>query len=221
MRRGRIGIGVFARAPVAGAAKTRLAPRIGFDRAARLQRQLTLDTVARARATAVGPVELHVTPSPRHRFFDRFRARGFSVMAQRGDDLGARMLTAFRRAMQRHDGYILVGTDCPPMTVRDLQRATRLLRSGRPVVIAPAEDGGYPLIGLRRLYPELFTDMRWGEATVFAATERRLRERGIPFAKLRTLWDLDRPADLDRYDRDKGRALAVLQKSILRCSIRG
>ena len=77
-----------------------------------------------------------------------------------------------------------------------MQRAWRYLRGGYDAVVAPAEDGGYALIGLRRPLPELFRDIEWGSERVYAETARRLAR--YRWRELRTVWDVDRPADLER-----------------------
>jgi rSAM/selenodomain-associated transferase 1 len=175
---------VFSKPPVPGEAKTRLIPRLGAWGAARLQLRLTRRALAVARAARCGPVELHL--SRRHSLFKRVRL-------QRGRDLGARMARAFADARRP---AILIGADCPVLEPADLRRAWRHLRGGYDAVVAPAEDGGYALIGLRRPLPELFRDIEWGSGRVYAETASRLvRYR---WRALRTLWDVDRPSDLER-----------------------
>lgn len=174
---------VFARAPLPGAVKTRLIPRLGPWRAARLHWRLTLHALRTARAAGCGRVELHL--ARRHSAFKGARL-------QRGRDLGERMLHAFRRSRKA----ILIGTDCPMLTPRDLRRAARWLRGGYDAVLAPAEDGGYALIGLRRAIPALFRGMDWGSDHVYSDTVKKLA--GYRWRALPRVWDLDRPQDLDR-----------------------
>ena len=181
---------VFAKAPVPGLAKTRLIPRLGAWGAARLQARLTAAAVRTAHDARCGPVELHVTA--RHASF-----KG-DVHLQRGTDLGERMRRAFSAALRRHRPVILIGADCPALRTADLRRAHRLLRGACDVVLAPAEDGGYALIGLKRVLPRAFEGIPWGEAGVYAATTARLA--GHRWRALRTVWDVDRPEDLDRLN---------------------
>ena len=184
---------VFAKAPVPGQAKTRLVPRLGAWRAARLQARLTRHALHTALAARCGPVELHGTR--RHGFFDRL---GVVFRVQRGRDLGERMYNALSRALRRHDAAILIGTDCPMLAPQDLGRAARWLRGGCDAVLAPAEDGGYALIGARRVSSRLFEGISWGGPDVYAVTGERLLRSGYRWRALRTVWDLDRPEDLDR-----------------------
>ena len=200
MRRGVVVI-VFARAPIAGAAKTRLIGRLGAWRAAQLHARLVRRALRTALASCCARVELHVTPTTRHRFFARCRDEfGVDVKAQRGADLGERMHGALLVALRRHRAAILIGADCPELRPTDLRRAARLLRGAAEVVIAPAEDGGSALIGARRISAALFDGVAWGGASVLAQTARRLQTSGYHWRALRTVWDLDRPEDLDRFE---------------------
>ena len=178
---------VFARAPVLGQAKTRLIPRLGEWRAARLHERLTLHALRTARL-ASDVVELHATA--RHSFFSSIKVR---FRLQRGKDLGERMHYALSRARRP---AILIGTDCPALTPADLRRAARWLRGGYDAVLAPAEDGGYALVGLRHSRREFFEGIKWGSPSVYSDTVKRLA--GYRWRALRQVWDVDRPEDLER-----------------------
>ena len=175
-----VAILVFSRRAVPGRVKTRLVPRLGEWRAARLHVRLTRHAQCIAAAASCGPVELHDTSR------------------QRGADLGERMHRALARALRRHRGAIVIGSDCPELRPADLARAARWLAGGCDVVLAPAEDGGYVLIGARRLSPRLFSGIAWGGPAVYEATVQRLAALGYRWRALRTLWDVDRPQDLER-----------------------
>jgi glycosyltransferase A (GT-A) superfamily protein (DUF2064 family) len=171
---------VFSRAPVPGRVKTRLVPRLGEWRAARLHARLTAHALRIAAVAACGPVELHDT------------------VKQRGADLGERMHHALAHALRRHRAAIVIGSDCPALHPGDLRRAARLLAGGCDVVLAPAEDGGYVLIGARRVSPRLFSGIDWGSSCVFEQSVARLATLGYRWRALRRLWDVDRPEDLQR-----------------------
>jgi len=188
---------VFARAPVPGAVKRRLTPALGARGAAMLHRRMVVRTVETATAAAVGPVELWGTPTSTHPFFLDLAARSrVTRHRQRGADLGARMQHAFNAALARDGSAILVGTDCPGLEPRDFQEAAGRLAGGRDAVLLPAADGGYTLLGLRRVTAELFRELEWGRETVYAATCARLIRLGWRWSALRTLPDIDRPEDL-------------------------
>jgi hypothetical protein len=184
---------VFARAPLAGRVKTRLAPRLGAAGAARLHARLIRGVVHTALEARCGPVELHVTRC--HRFFGSLNTK---VRLQRGRDLGERMHHALRSALRRHRSAILIGADCPSLTAADLRRAARWLKGGADLVLAPAEDGGYALIGARRISPAVFANVEWGSAQVLATTVKNLVRARLSHRLLRTVWDVDRPEDLER-----------------------
>ena len=181
---------VFARAPLAGAVKTRIAASIGDAAAAKLHRDLVRGAVEAARAARCGPVELHVTR--RHVFFRRL---GVPVRLQRGADLGSRM----HRALARQRRAIVIGADAPALLPGDIARAARLLCGAADIVFAPAEDGGYALIGARRVTPAIFTGVEWGSARVLAQTLRNVAHADLRWKLLRTVWDVDRPEDLERF----------------------
>ena len=193
-----VSIAVFARAPEPGAAKTRLIPALGAQGAARLHRQLTLRAVRTAREAGLGPVTLWCAPDSQHRFFRALRqVTRVECRTQPPGDLGARMLHAFRR----HCGegpLLLIGTDCPALAAGDLHAAAQALSEDSDAVFLPAEDGGYVLIGLRRPQPSLFAGIAWGAESVMDETRARLRAAGATWREPRTLWDVDRPADLQR-----------------------
>ena len=182
---------VFARAPLAGRVKTRLAPRLGAAAAARLHMRLVENALRTAREARCGPVELHVTRP--HRLFS-----GVEIRRQRGRDLGERMYCALRNALRRHRRALVIGADVPALTPADLRRAARLLQGDADVVLAPAEDGGYALIGARRISLRIFTDVHWGSAEVLEQTLRNLSAARLRYRLLRTVWDVDRPEDLAR-----------------------
>jgi rSAM/selenodomain-associated transferase 1 len=177
---------VFARAPVPGRVKTRLAARVGAWRAAQLHMRLTRRALRTARAAGVGSVELHVT--------SKHAAFGFhpKVFLQQGNNLGERMY----RALRRHRRAILIGSDCPALTARDLRRAARSLCAGYRVVLLPTQDGGYALIAAQHAPRALFEGIAWGGPQVFEETVKRLA--GVRWRRLRMLWDVDRPEDIDQ-----------------------
>jgi len=193
---------VFARAPLPGYAKTRLIPKLGAAGAARLQRRLTERALRTALASRCGPVALHCTPRIGHPFFLRERRQlGITLEKQSGRDLGERMHRALDAALRKHRYAILIGVDAPELRAADLRRALRLLRSGCDAVLAPAEDGGYALIGCRRAPRPVFEQISWGGNDVYSRTVKNLARLRLNWRALRVVWDIDRPADLERLGR--------------------
>jgi uncharacterized protein len=188
---------VFARAPVPGRAKTRLIPALGAEGAAALAARLTEHSLSAATRARVGPVELWCAPDVSHPFFVRCAQRyGVALRSQGRGDLGRRM----HRALAASTPAILIGSDLPGMTPAYLRAAARALRRS-DVVVGPAGDGGYGLIGLRAPQPSLFAGVSWGAPAVLAQTRRRIGRAGLRARELATLYDVDRPADLNRLPR--------------------
>ena len=111
------------------------------------------------------------------------------------------MFRAFKQVLRCHPYAVLIGSDCPALRPADLRAAARALREGADAVLAPAEDGGYPLIGLRRVSRRLFDGVAWGGPQVLAQTRRRLNALRWRWRELRTVWDVDRPEDVVRLRR--------------------
>lgn len=209
-------VAVLAKAPVAGLAKTRLAPGIGAAAAARLQRQFTLDTMRTASSAALGPVQLWCAPDARHRFFRALQARcAVAACAQPAGDLGARM----RAAAERHFAQapqlplLIVGTDCPLLAPGHLQAAAQAL-AAHDALLIPAQDGGYVLLGLRRMLPEVFDNVAWSTPGVLAQTRARLRAAGARWQELDMLWDVDELGDWVRYRQLLATAQPISPRSV-------
>jgi uncharacterized protein len=190
-------IAILAKAPVPGFSKTRLIPAIGAHAAAVLQERLTERAVANAIAANVGPVTLWCAPDPSHpSFVDLARRSSISLKRQPEGDLGARMLAA-----SGNGPTLVIGSDCPALTPQHLRDAAKAL-AGADVVLIPAEDGGYVLIGTRAPYPDLFTGITWGTDTVLAETRKRIAALGLKAVELSPLWDVDSESDLARMERE-------------------
>lgn len=187
---------IFAKAPVAGLAKTRLIPALGAAGAAALAERLLDHAVAQGMAARFGAVELCITPDAGHPAFQRLAAAHRLALTAQGDgDLGARMQRALARVLSRHARALLIGTDAPGLDAPRLQQAARAL-ADHDAVFVPALDGGYALVGLRRPAPTLFADIAWSTATVMAVTRERAAAAGLHIAELPPVADTDEAADL-------------------------
>jgi len=187
---------VFAKAPLPGYAKTRLARVLGDEAAARLAARMLADTVKRAIEADVGPVELCCTPDTAHPAFQRAaQVHGVSLTVQGDGDLGARMHRALARNLARHPRALLIGTDAPHLGPTLLRTAAQALLA-HPAVFAPASDGGYVLVGLSQPAPALFDGIAWSTAQVMVQTRERLDRLGMRSTELPTQNDIDEPEDL-------------------------
>jgi len=192
-----VAVAILAKAPVPGFAKTRLIAQFGSERAARLQASLIAHAAATACHCEIGPVTLWAAPDAVDSLFQTLQSRlGLALACQSDGDLGTRMLTAVAAA----DGPALViGTDCPALSSDHLRTAANALRSGTEVVLFPAEDGGYVLIGMRTPHAALFEPpIRWGTPRVLGETRRRLQRLRLAWQEPTTLWDIDEPRDVER-----------------------
>lgn len=197
MAHAEVSVAVFAKAPVPGEVKTRLVPLLGEESAAELHSVLVRRALATARAAALGPVTLWCTPETGHPFFQSCsEAYGVALQAQKGGHLGERMARALEAMLARGPGLI-IGSDCPALTVDDLHAAARSLAT-HDAVVQPAEDGGYVLVGLSKPVPGLFEGIDWGEGKVMRDTRTRLRAARATWRELPARWDVDRPADYQR-----------------------
>jgi len=193
----RIGVAILAKAPIAGLAKTRLIPHLGADGAAALQRWLLQRTVVTAVVANLGPVTLWCAPDIHHPEFAVCRALGAIELRRQPDgDLGERMHAAIAESSAT-GGTLVIGTDCPVLTPELLrQAATSLLQHDATVV--PAEDGGYVLIGMRKVSRHAFHDVDWSTERVMAQTQERLSELNWRWREFPPLWDVDRKEDFER-----------------------
>lgn len=206
-----IAVGVFARPPVAGKAKTRLLPAIGPGGTEKLQAHLiekTLNVVChnpRARVTLFvrGELTHPYIAACAHRF-------NIPTREQVGHNLGARMHAAFVHLLATYPRALIVGVDNLTLTGNLLLEADEALQK-YDVVVQPAADGGYTLIGLSRPRAALFKGIPWGTQDVMRLTRERVAQEGLRMAELQTTWDLDTPTDLGRALRE-----GLLSESIIR-----
>jgi rSAM/selenodomain-associated transferase 1 len=194
----------FAREPVAGAVKTRMLPYLSPAQACELHQELVLWTCGRLLEAALGPVEIAVAGETGHALFQRCGEMGASrISQQQGSDLGERMYHAIAEGLARYRSVVLVGSDCPAIDGDYLRQALAALEDA-PLVFGPAEDGGYVLVAARTVSPEVFRDISWGTQRVYNQTCDRLRRAGLVWGELPTLADIDRPADLARWQALRG-----------------
>jgi rSAM/selenodomain-associated transferase 2/rSAM/selenodomain-associated transferase 1 len=202
-------IAILAKAPVPGFAKTRLIPLLGAWGAARAQREFTLQAINTAQQAGIGSVSLWCAPDAQQPHFRALRKRvGVSCHTQPQGDLGERMRRCAEQHFSQADAgpLLIMGTDCPVLSPGRLQEAARSLSQADACLI-PAEDGGYVLIGLRKMLPEAFSNISWSTSQVLSQTQARLSQAGASLALLPTLWDIDEPHDWQRWQgmhTDKG-----------------
>lgn len=187
---------IFAKCPQPGFAKTRLIPALGEAGAAQLATRMFDAAIAKANEAGIGAVELCVTPDVTDRAWREMKWPPDLTVTSQGDgDLGARMARAAKRAIDRGEAPLLIGTDCIELDVARIREAGKALsRAG--VVINPTFDGGYALLGLTHFHPTLFADIAWSTDTVAQTTIDRIAALGWPLRIGDKLHDIDEVADL-------------------------
>jgi len=197
-------IGLMAKAPRPGLAKTRLIPALGAEGAAALARAFIADSAALARTAGV---EVVLLATPAEAMAELASLAGLAALAQRGGDLGARMDSAFADLFVR--GFapvLLIGSDSPALPPAHLGAALGLAAAHpEAVVLGPAEDGGYWCVGLSRPVAGLFEAIAWGTGSVLAETEARAARLGVAVRHAPAWHDVDLPADLARLRDDLSR----------------
>lgn len=188
-------VAIFAKAPIAGQVKTRLIPALRPDEAADLYRALLVDTIDVVEA-ADARVTVAFTPATGRRHLERLLGARRRLVLQPPGDLGAR-LEGVLGMLQESGGkrVLVVGSDCPGLTPERVREAYRALENA-PVVLGPALDGGFYLLGVSRSAPGLLRDIPWSTARVLEATRARLAERGLAVRELPEERDLDTARDL-------------------------
>jgi hypothetical protein len=189
---------LFTRYPRPGQAKTRLIPALGPQGAADLHQALAEHTLLQVQALQqTTPMALNIYfdgPSLAH--MQAWLGPHLTYCPQGPGDLGARMSQAFQAAFGAGaDHVVIIGTDCPGLTTDLLREAFQRLGDD-DVVLGPAEDGGYYLLGLGQFIPELFQDIAWGSHLVYQQTCQKIVQKAWRYATLPCLADIDRPEDL-------------------------
>jgi hypothetical protein len=198
---------IFCKAPIDGQVKTRLMPVLGARGARDLHQTLAQEVINLCRSAALAPVQLWCAPDTADDFFI---SSGLSLHQQHGADLGERMNHGLTTALAEPGvtSAIVIGTDCINLDAAYLLQACLRLQD-HEAVLGPAEDGGYGLIGLHQSTPAVFSQIAWSTDTVCADTARHFNRAFQHWALLSLLWDLDRPADLLRYQQQLPQASGV------------
>lgn len=199
---------LFAKLPEPGRTKTRLAPTLGEEGAARLYRALLADTAETLRAVPGARRELWLPRRPRGGEALGERYPDFRLRWQAPGDLGAKLAGAFAAVFEEGTRRALaVGSDHPTLPPEYVRRGLEGL-GGVPLVLGPARDGGYYAVGLRReAWPaarSLFREIPWSSDRVLAVTRERAEALGLEREELPAWYDVDEPDDLERLCREVG-----------------
>jgi rSAM/selenodomain-associated transferase 1 len=200
----------FSREPREGQVKTRMMPALSPGQACALHTELTLWTCGQLLDSRLGDVEVSVEGDTAHALFQRCHSMGVSrVSRQCGADLGQRMYSAISGSLKEYAAVILVGSYCPDIDSDYLGQAVSALET-TSVVVGPATDGGYVLIGAREIDEAVFENISWGGDKVYAQTCLALVRAGLNWSELPVMRDIDRPADLAHWEAKRSLCSAAL-----------
>ena len=187
---------IFAKAPLAGYAKTRLIPELGLEGSARLACKLLKNAVSQALAANIGSVELCVSPSVHHPIWKQLDLPQGVLWSYQGEgDLGQRMARATQRILRQGESVVLMGADCPRLDAHRIRLAAHALETANACLV-PVSDGGYSLLGLNQYVAALFTGIPWSTESVARLTRQRMATAGYSMKELEVLHDIDTPDDL-------------------------
>jgi rSAM/selenodomain-associated transferase 1 len=184
---------IFVRIPEAGKVKTRLAATVGNEAALNIYQKLLLHTLAITQAVEAEKFVFYAGAIAKD---DIWHQNHYHKHVQENADLGTRMSSAFQYVFEQgYQQVIIIGSDCPTLTTEHINHAFEQLNN-HEIVIGPASDGGYYLLGLQSLHKELFEDKAWSTDTVYSDTVRTINLLQLTHHALETLTDVDEEKDL-------------------------
>ena len=190
---------IMAKHPYAAAVKTRLSPRLDASARAHLYRAFLADKLLQVRGVREAECLIAYTPAEERAWFAAFAGAEVALWPQCEGDLGRRLGALFEQLLPRfEEGVTVVDSDTPTLPLAYLLAGVRALRAGDELVIGPAEDGGYYLIGLARRAPMLFDTIEWSSPRTRAQTLAAAAQLGMRTRQLEVWYDVDEPADLRR-----------------------
>jgi len=190
-------LAIFAKVPIAGQVKTRLAPALTWEGATALYRSFLLDTVDLAMRMGRCRAIIVYTPREASQVLRDIVKKPIELVPQSSGDLGSRMSDAFKDLFSwGYDSAVMIGADSPTLPLSRLRAAFAALER-RPVVLGPSLDGGYYLIGLRAPQPELFEGIAWSTNQVLSQTTERINQLGLEVQCLEPWYDVDTVEDLN------------------------
>jgi rSAM/selenodomain-associated transferase 1 len=201
-RAGHCALAVMAKAPRPGKVKTRLAPPLTLDQAAAINICFLQDTTENIAAVATSGKAAGIisyTPIGDEALFSSVLPADFALIPQRGDGFGERLLATAEDLLACGYGSVcLIDSDSPTVPAAAFEQAVaKLAKPGDRIILGPAHDGGYYLIGLKRAHPELFANITWSTSTVFAETIAAAKAANLEAVILPLWYDVDDAATLD------------------------
>ena len=189
----------FCKYPVEGKVKTRIAKTIGNEFAVKLYKLFAEHTFQELlKTSSIFPYLFFADNHDREKI-KRWAGAEFSLEPQEGNDLGERMYNAFKKVIDRGSNKtIIIGTDIPDMSSDIIRKALQALNNS-DVVIGPSNDGGYYLLGMKKLYKSLFTGIEWSSDSVLSVTLEKINALNLSYSILPELVDVDTEDDLKKW----------------------
>lgn len=190
---------VMAKAPLAGAVKTRLQPYLNADQCAQLAECFLLDAVNKAKSLKNQRLIIAYSPAEQRAYFERLARQKISLAAQKGDNLGEKMFSAFEFAFaQKAGAAVMIGTDSPTFPADFIEQAFEYLETNSDAVLGRSEDGGFYLIGLRKLDAGMFEAVEWSSAKTFTQVRENIMNLDWHLREVPGWYDVDAPDDLEQ-----------------------
>jgi len=190
---------IFIKAPIIGQCKTRLIPLLGEQAATEFYKHLASHCVNTANQLSDIDIALYTYPDTRHSFIQQLNnSNSTSLHSQQGNNLGERMYNAINTSLKTYSQCVLIGSDCPGITADYIEQAFSALDS-HSITLGPATDGGYVLIGSKKISPEIFANTQWSSHTVLQQCLKNINQLNYSHVILPELWDIDTPHDFIQH----------------------
>ncbi|HLM03531.1 MAG TPA: TIGR04282 family arsenosugar biosynthesis glycosyltransferase [Pyrinomonadaceae bacterium] len=193
---------IMAKAPIAGTVKTRLEPHLSAERCARLAECFLRDTINKAKSLKIQLI-LAYSPAAEIDYFRQIAGENTQLVEQKGDNLGEKMFSAFEFALARDtDAAVMIGTDSPTFPVDFIERAFELLETGSEAALGKTGDGGFYLLGLRRLDAGIFRRVEWSSAKTFTQVRENIMNLNWRLREVSGWYDIDEAKDLEQLENE-------------------
>ncbi|MCD9186007.1 MAG: TIGR04282 family arsenosugar biosynthesis glycosyltransferase [Pyrinomonadaceae bacterium] len=191
---------IMAKVPRAGNVKTRLQPFLSAEQCVLLSEAFLEDAINKAKGISEKLI-IAFSPADERAYFDKFGDENLILTEQKGSDLGERMCNAFQFALsQNSDSAVMIGTDSPTFPADYIEQAFEFLELETDAVLGKTADGGFYLIGLRKLNKEIFENVAWSSGKTFEQTYRNIMKSDLHLREVPSWFDVDEKDDLLKLD---------------------
>jgi rSAM/selenodomain-associated transferase 1 len=194
---------IMAKAPLAGTVKTRLQPALAAEQCAELAACFLRDTINKANSLENQSLIIAYSPAGETDYFKQFARPKTSLVEQQGDNLGEKMFSAFEFAFRQNaEMAVMIGTDSPTFPVDFIEQAFEFLETNSDAALGKTADGGFYLIGLRRVDARIFDGVRWSTAKTFSQVRENILKLNWLWREVPAWYDVDEPSDLEQLKRE-------------------